>query len=127
MSEYVDGYVLPVAKKNVKKYRRDAAAAGKIWMKHGALAYAECVGNDLNSAKKMGCLAFPKIIKNKSNETIIFSYVVYKSRKHRDEVNKKVHQEMQAYATKHKHIAIPFDPKRMAFGGFTTIVNYKKK
>src|SRR5689334_20030095 len=87
MPQYVDGFVLPVPKKNLGAYRQMAQKASKIWRKHGALDYRECVGDDLKV--KFG-LPFPRGTKSKPNETIIFAYIVYKSRAHRDAVNKKV-------------------------------------
>jgi uncharacterized protein YbaA (DUF1428 family) len=86
MSKYVDGFVLPVPKRNMAAYRRMAAQAGKIWRDHGALDYKECVGDDLNI--KMG-MPFPRGIRSKPSESIVFAYIVYKSRAHRDRVNEK--------------------------------------
>lgn len=127
MAEYVDGYVLPVPKSKVKAYQKMAAEAGKMWMKYGALSYMECVADDLHSAAKFGCMPFPKMVKNKSNETILFSFAIYKSRKHRDAVNKRVHLEMLKVKDQYKDMPMPFNPKTMAFGGFKPIVNYQKK
>jgi uncharacterized protein YbaA (DUF1428 family) len=116
--KYVDGYVLPMPKKNLAAYRRMAQKAAKIWREHGALEYRECVGDDLNV--KMG-LPFPRGIKTKAGETIVFAYVVYKSRAHRDSVNAKVMKDPRlAGMCDEKNM--PFDPKRMLFGGFKTIV-----
>ena len=83
---YVDGYVLVVPKKNLKFYKKMASEGGKIWMKYGALQYVECVGEDLNSAKKWGFLPFPKMTKAKPTETVVFSFIAYKSKAHRDKV-----------------------------------------
>ena len=116
MATYVDGFVIPVPKKNMAAYRRMAAAGCKIWMKHGALDYKECVGDDLNV--KFG-MPFPKFVKPKSGETVVFSYIVYKSRAHRDAVNKKV---MNDPALGKMPKKMPFDVKRMGYGGFKTIV-----
>lgn len=124
---YVDGYVLPVMKSKLKAYQKVASEAGKFWMKNGALSYTECAADDLHSAVKLGCLPFPKMVKNKSSETIIFAYVVYKSKAHRDEVNKRVGKDMEKISHKYKHLKMPFDDKKMAFGGFKSIVNYSKK
>ena len=85
--KYVDGYVLPVPKKNLQVYRRIAQQAGKIWREHGALEYRECAGDDLNV--KMG-VSFPRTVKVKSGETVVFAWIVFKSRAHRDAVNAKV-------------------------------------
>ena len=87
MAHYVDGFVIPLLKKNLDDYRRVAQKAGKIWREHGALEFRECVGDDLNI--KMG-MPFPRGIKTKPGETVLFSYIVFKSREHRDRVNAKV-------------------------------------
>ena len=121
---YVDGYVLPVPKKKLDEYRKLARTAGKIWKKHGALEYVECVGDDLTSVHEWGGLPFPKTVECKKSETVVFAFVIYKSRSHRDRVNAKVMKEMEADKEKHKDIVMPFDMKRMAFGGFKTIVDY---
>ena len=117
MAHYVDGYVIPVPKKRVNAYRRMAQKAGKIWRDHGALEFRECVGDDLNV--KMG-LPFPRGIKIKPGETVIFSWIVYKSRAHRDSVNKKVMKDPRL--VKMMDQPMPFDAKRMLYGGFKTIV-----
>jgi len=117
MAHYVDGYVIPVPKKSVNAYRREAQKAGKIWRDHGALEFRECVGDDLNV--KMG-LPFPRGIKIKPGETVIFSWIVYKSRAHRDSVNKKVMKDPRLL--KMMDQPMPFDAKRMLYGGFKTIV-----
>jgi uncharacterized protein YbaA (DUF1428 family) len=119
---YVDGYVLAVPKKNLKAYKKMASAAGKAWMKHGALSYTEALGEDLVSVKQWGGYPFPDAVKAKKDEVVIFSYVVYKSRKHRDQVNAKVHKDpfMNAHC---EDKPMPFDLKRMAYGGFETIVD----
>ena len=112
----VDGFVLVVPKKHLAAYQRLAKKAGKAWREHGALEYKECVGDDLKV--KMG-LPFPKLVKTKPNETVVFSYIVYKSRAHRDKVNAKV---MADPRTQGSMEIMPFDIKRMAFGGFETLV-----
>jgi len=117
MAHYIDGFVLPVPKKNIAAYRRIAQKTGKIWRDHGALDYKECVGDDLNV--KCG-LPFPRGIKIKPGETVIFSFIVYKSRAHRDRVNKKVMAEPRINSMSPKDL--PFDWKRMLYGGFKTIV-----
>ena len=117
MAHYVDGYVIPVPRKSVNVYRRGAQKAGKIWSDHGALEFRECVGDDLNV--KMG-LPFPRGIKVKPGETVIFSWIVYKSRAHRDSVNKKVMKDSRL--VKMMDQPMPFDCKRMLYGGFKTIV-----
>jgi uncharacterized protein YbaA (DUF1428 family) len=116
---YVDGFVIPIPKKNVAAYRRIAQKAGKIWKAHGALEYRECVGDDLNM--NMG-LPFPKGIRTKPGETVLFSWIVYKSKAHRDRVNAKVMKD--ARLTKGVDFnKMPFDVKRMMYGGFRMIVD----
>lgn len=114
---YVDGYVLVVPKTRLKAYQRMAALGKKAWMKHGAVDYKECVGDDLKA--KWGT-PFSRVMKLKRGETVVFSYIVFKSRAHRDRVNAKVIKEMAAMADQPKDM--PFDLKRMAYGGFKTIV-----
>ncbi len=125
-AKYVDGYVLPVPKKRVAEYRKMARDAGKIWMKHGALSYKECMGDDLTPDMK-GYPYFPfrTMIKAKPNETVWYSYIEYKSKTHRDQVNKKVMKEMEAYMKEHPdHMKdMPWDMKRCAYGGFKVIVD----
>lgn len=118
MASYVDGYVLPVPKKNVNAYRRMAQKAGKIWREHGALDYKECVGDDLKV--KMGT-PFSRNMKLKSGETVVFAYVVFKSRAHRDRVNAKVMKDPRL-ANMCDPKDMPFDGKRMVYGGFKVIV-----
>lgn len=121
---YVDGFVIPVQKKKISEYKKLAAEAGKVWMKYGALQYVECIGDDLKSAAKWGCLPFPKMAKAKPNETIIFSFIVYKSRKHRDKVNAKVMKDPIMKPENQK--PMPFEMKRMAVGGFDAFVDKQK-
>ncbi len=116
---YVDGFVIPVPKKNVKAYQKMSKAAGKVWMEYGALEYRECVGDDLKI--KMG-KSFTKLTKTKPGETVLFSWIVYKSRKHRDKVNAKVMKDERLNAMM-KDGVMPFDPKRMSYGGFESIVD----
>lgn len=118
MARYVDGFVLPVPKKNVAAYRRQARLAGKVWKEHGALEYIEAVADDVQPGK---LTSFPQSVKLKPDETVVFAYIVYKSRAHRDRVNKKVMADPRlAHMMDPK--AMPFDPKRMFWGGFKTIV-----
>ena len=114
---YVDGFVLPVAKKDLEKYRREALKAGKIWREHGALEYRETTGDDLNV--KMGA-PFPKKIKVKPGETVVFAWIVFKSRAHRDRVNAKVMKDPRMAGMDPSQM--PVDPKRMLYGGFKVIV-----
>ncbi|RJQ22635.1 MAG: DUF1428 domain-containing protein [Nitrospiraceae bacterium] len=113
---YVDGYVLPVPKKNLNTYARMAKMGAKMWLKHGALDYKECVGEDLKP--KWG-MPFSKMIKLKPDETVVFSWIVFKSRAHRDRVNAKVMKEMEKMGGMKE---MPFDMKRMVYGGFKVIV-----
>lgn len=115
---YVDGYVLPVPKKKLQVYRRMAQRAAKIWREHGALEYRECVGDDLNV--KWG-LPFGKAMKTRPGETVVFAYVVFRSKAHRDKVNAKVMEDPRL--TEGIDLkAMPFDMKRMVYGGFKTLV-----
>ena len=116
--KYVDGFVLAVPKKNLDAYARLAKAAGKVWKDHGAIQYVEAVGDDLKV--KFG-VSFEKIMKVKKGETIIFSWIVYKSRKHRDQVNKKVMADPRLKKMMEKG-PVPFDLKRMVYGGFNFLV-----
>ena len=115
--KYVDGYVLPVPKKNLPTYRRMAQMSGKVWRKYGALDYKECVGDDL---KTQWGTPFPRMMKLKPGETVVFSYIVFKSRAHRDRVNAKVMKEMENMCEPKD---MPFDVKRMVYGGFKTLVD----
>jgi uncharacterized protein YbaA (DUF1428 family) len=117
MPRYVDGFLLPIPRKNLAVYRRMAQSAGKVWREHGALEYRECVGDDLNT--KMG-VPFPRAAKAKRGEVPVFSWIVYKSRAHRDSVNARVMKDPRiAKMMKGKP---PFDVKRMAYGGFRVLV-----
>ena len=115
---YVDGYLLPVPKKNLKLYRRIARRAGKVWRDHGALEYRECAGDDLKP--KMGA-PFARTVRLKSGETVVFSWIVFKSRAHRDSVNAKVMKDPRM-AKMMEGGPMPFDVKRMFYGGFKVIV-----
>jgi uncharacterized protein YbaA (DUF1428 family) len=119
MARYVDGYVLPVPKKKLKAYGRMAQKAGKIWREYGALDYKECVGEDLNV--KFGT-SFPRQIKLKPGETVVFAYIVFKSRAHRDRVNAKVMKDPRL-ADSMDEKTMPFDVKRMVYGGFNVLVD----
>jgi len=122
MSLYVDGFLIPIAKKNVEAYRRVSQRAGKIWRELGALEYRECAGNDLKATKGMG-VSFPRRVQAKPGETVILSWIVYKSRAHRDRVNKKVMKDPRIAKMMTDPKAMPFDVKRMAYGGFEVIVD----
>lgn len=123
--KYVDGFVFVVPKKNLAKYRKMAQLGKKIWMKYGALDYKECVGDDL-VPKSMGGpkpLSFIKMANAKKGETVWFSFIVYKSKKHRDQVNKKVMKD--PVMNDPKFHEMPFDMKCFAYGGFKVIVDAK--
>jgi uncharacterized protein YbaA (DUF1428 family) len=119
MPRYVDGFVIPIPKKNLDAYRRMSRAAGKVWVEHGALEYIESVGDDMNM--KFG-VPFPKLADAKRGETVVFSWIVYKSRAHRDRVNKKVMADERITKTM-KDKKMPFDVNRMSYGGFQAIVD----
>jgi uncharacterized protein YbaA (DUF1428 family) len=116
---YVDGFLLAVPKKNLADYRRISRKAGKVWKDHGALEYRECSGDDLKT--KFG-LPFPRLAKLKPGETAVFSWIVYKSRAHRDRVNAKVMSDPRL-AKMMDPKKMPFDLKRMSYGGFKVIVD----
>ncbi|HSD68687.1 MAG TPA: DUF1428 domain-containing protein [Woeseiaceae bacterium] len=119
MARYVDGFVLPVPKKNLAAYRRMSSLAGKVWREHGALEYVECVADDVKSGK---LTSFPQSVMMKRGETVLFSWIVYKSRKHRDRVNAKVMKDPRlAHMMDAK--SMPFDGRRMFWGGFRSIVD----
>jgi len=120
MPKYVDGYVLPVPKKYLNAYRKMAAKGGKVWRKYGALEYFECVGDDMNA--KWAGIKFPKTVRAKAGEKVIFSFIIFKSRAHRDSVNKKVMKDPYMDPSNFKDQPMPFDMKRMAYGGFKAIV-----
>ena len=115
---YVDGYVLPVPKKNVAAYRRMAQKAGKIWREHGAIDFRECVADDVKVGK---LTSFPRSVKLKRGETVVFSWIVYKSRADRDRINAKVMKDPRL-ADMMDPKAMPFDAKRMIYGGFKVLV-----
>ncbi|ALN62059.1 hypothetical protein GLA29479_1175 [Lysobacter antibioticus] len=117
---YVDGFVLAVPKKNLAAYRRLARKAGKIWMEFGALQYVESVADDVKPGKST---SFPQAVKLKPDEVVVFSWIVYKSRAQRDRINKKVMADPRL-ADMMDPKALPFDGKRMIFGGFKYVVSY---
>lgn len=116
---YVDGFLLPVPTKNLEAYRRMAQKAGKIWREHGALEFRECAGDDLNIK---GVVPFPRRIRLKRGETVVFSWIGYKSRAHRDRVNAKVMKDPRM-ANMMDPKSMPFDGKRMVYGGFKVLVD----
>lgn len=128
MAKYVDGFLLVVPKKNLSAYKRMASEAGKMWIKHGALQYVETVGDDLKpKVNGMRITYFPQVVATKPNEVIVFSFIEYKSRAHRDRVNAKVMKDPIMNDPKYKDKPMPFDMARMAYGGFTSLVNLSAK
>ena len=119
MARYVDGFVLPVPKKRLQAYRRMARKAGKVWREHGALEFRECVADDVKPGKRT---SFPQSVKLKRGETVFFSYIVYKSRAHRDRVNAKVMKDPRITGMGDVK-DMPFDAKRMIYGGFKVLVD----
>ena len=115
---YVDGFVLPLPERNLKAYRRLSTKAGKIWREHGAVDYWECVADDVKPGK---LTSFPRSVKLKSGETVLFSWIVFKSRAHRDQVNAKVMTDPRLADMMDGKVA-PFDSKRMIYGGFKSLV-----
>lgn len=116
---YVDGFVVPVPKKNLAAYRRMAQKAGKVWMEFGALEYVECVADDVKPGKTT---SFPQSVKLKPDETVVFSYIVYKSRAQRDRIMAKVMKDPRL-APMMNPKTMPFDGKRMFYGGFKVLVS----
>lgn len=120
---YVDGFLLPVPTAKLKAYAKMSKSASKIWMEYGALDYKECVGDDLSIK---GMVQFSALIKAKKNESVVFAYIVYKSKAHRNAVNKKVMNDPRiAELCTDKNV--PFNPKRMAYGGFKVFVDGAKR
>jgi uncharacterized protein YbaA (DUF1428 family) len=118
MPGYVDGFVIPVPKRKVDAYRRQARKAGKIWREHGALEVRECIADDVPMGK---VTSFPRSVKRKPSETVVFSWIVFKSRAHRDRVNTKVMNDPRLAGMDMKDM--PFDARRMIYGGFKTVVD----
>lgn len=116
--KYVDGFVLPIAEDRIDDYREIATQAGEIWKEHGALEYIECVGDDLDRDE---LVPFPKMAGCHEGETVVFAWIVYRSREHRDEVNSKVMVDPRIQAMGPKDM--PFDCGRMAWGGFSVLVD----
>ncbi len=123
MATYVDGFVFALPRKNIAAYKKMATLGRNIWRKHGALDYKECLLED--KQPKGVTLTFAKLAKAKPNETVGFAFIVYKSRAHRDKVNKLVMKDPAMNDPKYAKMPMPFDMKRMAFAGFTVIVDSK--
>lgn len=119
MGGYVDGFVLPVPKRKVDAYRRMARKAGKVWREHGALEFRECVADDVKKGK---ITSFPRSVELKPSETVMFSWIVFKSRAHRDRVNAKVMEDPRITGMMDTK-DVPFDAKRMIYGGFKVAVD----
>jgi uncharacterized protein YbaA (DUF1428 family) len=117
--QYVDGFVVPVPKKSLPAYRRMAQKAGKVWRDHGAIEFRECVADDVKIGKRT---SFPRSVKRKPGETVVFSWIVYKSRAHRDHTVAKVMKDPRL-AKMMDPKAMPFDGKRMIYGGFKVLVD----
>jgi uncharacterized protein YbaA (DUF1428 family) len=115
---YVDGFVVPVPKKNLAAYRRMAQIAGRVWRDHGAIEYRECVADDVKLGKRT---SFPRSVKRKAGETVVFSWIVYKSRTDRDRIIGKVMKDKRL-AKMMNPKSLPFDGKRMIYGGFKLLV-----
>lgn len=115
---YIDGFVVPVPKRNLKAYRRLSTKAGKVWREHGAVDYWECVADDVKAGK---LTSFPRSVKLKPGETVLFSWIVYKSRAHRDQVNAEVMADPRISDMMDGRKA-PFDGRRMIYGGFKSFV-----
>lgn len=124
MSKYVDGFVLVVPKDKVEDYKKMAAEGKETWMRHGALAYYECMGNDLETKEMGGMkpLSFMKLANAGENDSVWFSFIVFKSKAHRDEVNANVMKEMGEKYDETKDMSMPFDVNQMAYGGFSVEV-----
>lgn len=118
---YVDGFVVPVPKKKVAAYRALARKAGKVWMEHGALSYVEAIADDVKPGK---WTSFPQSVKLKKDEVVWFSWITYKSRKHRDQVNARVMKDPRISAGMTNPSQYPFDAKRMIYGGFKAAVKF---
>ena len=125
---YVDGFVLVVPKKNYNKYKKMASEAAKMWRKFGALEYIECIGDDLSpDTEGTKAMTFPKLTKAKKNEDIWYSFIIYKNKKHRDSVNKKVMAYVKKkYPDEKCDDSMPFDIKKMAWGGFKSIIGGRR-
>jgi uncharacterized protein YbaA (DUF1428 family) len=119
MANYVDGFVVPVPKRRLDAYRRLSRKSGKVWREHGALEFRECVGDDVPVGK---LTSFPRSVKVKRGETVVFSWIVFKSRAHRDRVNAKAMKDPRLSDMMDPN-DVPFDPKRMIYGGFKVIVD----
>lgn len=121
MARYVDSFIVPVPKKNLDAYRKIARKSGKMWMEHGALEYFECVADDVKKGKHT---SFPQSVNLKPSEIVVVAYIVYKSRAHRDRVNKKVMSDPR-FEQMCNPATLPFDGQRMIWGGFKSFLEFK--
>lgn len=121
MANYIDGFILPIPKKKIAAYVKIAKLAGKVWMEYGALGYFECVADDVKKGK---WTSFPQSVKLKTGEVVFFSWIVYKSKKQRDQILKKVMKDPRINIAPKD---LPFDGKRMIYGGFKPLVSLSKK
>lgn len=123
-AKYVDGFVFVVPNKNIDAYRKMASVGKKLWLKHGALDYKECMGDDLRpkGSKNMRPQAFPALAKAKAGETVWFSYITFRSKAHRDSVNAKVMKDPAMNDPKWANQPMPFEMQRMAYGGFKVVI-----
>jgi uncharacterized protein YbaA (DUF1428 family) len=117
--KYVDGFVAPVPKKNLEAYRRMAEDAGKLWREYGALDYVECIADDVKPGE---VTSFPQAVKLEPDELVVFAWIVYESREHRDKVNEKVMKDPRMANMDPK--SMPFDGKRMFWGGFKVLIDF---
>ena len=124
-AKYVDGFIIPVPKKNIARYKKMATFGAKMWMKHGALDYKECVIED--AKPKMAKTFFPQIAGAKSGDMVIFAYITLKSSKHRDQVNAKVMKDPAMNDPKNMDMVMPFDMNKMAYAGFEVLVDGQSK
>jgi uncharacterized protein YbaA (DUF1428 family) len=121
MARYVEGFVIPMQKRKMKAYLVHAKLGAKLWKDHGALSYTECVGEDLKVSFGLG---FPRMARLKAGETVVFSYITYRSRAHRDKVNAAVMKDPRMDEMMKEGEPMPFDPKRFAMGGFDVLVEW---
>ena len=126
MERYVDGFVIPISNEKVDAYREMASEAGKLWMEHGALEYFEGIGDDMEpDTGEMPMMTFPELAQTEDFETVVFSFIVFESREHRDEVNAKV-MEDPSMDPENFEEEMPFDTGRVAYGGFRSIVSHEE-
>jgi uncharacterized protein YbaA (DUF1428 family) len=123
MARYVDGFVIPIKKKNAAKYKKMASLGCKVWMEYGALDYYECIADDMK--QPWGGIPFPKLCKLKADETVVFAFIVYKSKAHRNAVNRKVHADPRMKPENYSG-AMPFDMERFTMAGCKVIVQRTK-